>query len=494
MGTLSITNITSSPVNLQDLYITVQPNDTVNVERRWNELAAMSYLHEAIADGKITVDFDPSEDERASGLVPSMATREDEEVNHAFYVAPTGSDSNNGLSPLTPVKTFDAAMNKLPTEWGGQCRIFLSPGTYTAALPPEYYYHYIIGAGRGPGKEGLGIIGGFDTVLDNLTISSLPSAGVIEDDTQSMTPNEYVGAQLRFTSGARAGTAMRVRSNTATTFTVNYNASPSPGDSFRIEQPNVIIESDYAFLVEGMGRNASTIVLHGLHLKIDQIIFDNIEVIFGGVTVELPPAGSTANRLTAWGDSHFSFAMSDYDLAGISGTRGIYLTGGHYNSAIMTLPTASASGYVIQRDSGQYLSGDIDYYNLDLDGGMITAYDGCDFWHNGVTGLRGQIANSPESGFFVLNNCHVLGLTNIDINDCAHHAVLIHAYTTGEIWNVAGSGNGRYGVSLTRASTVYLGSTTVTGSFGDVEVDGTGIDYATAIAGYTGARSYVEGE
>lgn len=55
--------------------------------------------------------------------------------------AVNGNDSNNGTSPSTPLRTVTAAWNLIPqnTDLTTGFRINLQPGTYTAAMMPNYW-------------------------------------------------------------------------------------------------------------------------------------------------------------------------------------------------------------------------------------------------------------------------------------------------------------------------------------------------------------------
>lgn len=68
MASLVITNLTSSPVYLRDLYTTVAASGSVTTTRSASDLANMSGLQELVADGVVSVAYTRSADEVASGL------------------------------------------------------------------------------------------------------------------------------------------------------------------------------------------------------------------------------------------------------------------------------------------------------------------------------------------------------------------------------------------------------------------------------------------
>ncbi|MDD2331407.1 MAG: FlgD immunoglobulin-like domain containing protein [Candidatus Cloacimonetes bacterium] len=72
------------------------------------------------------------------------------EINQDFYVSPSGSDENNGLSPQTPLKSIHLAMQKVASDSLNPKIIHLASGTYSS----ENGHFYPVG-----GKSYVSIVG-----------------------------------------------------------------------------------------------------------------------------------------------------------------------------------------------------------------------------------------------------------------------------------------------------------------------------------------------
>lgn len=501
MGTLSITNVTSGPVNIQDLYITIQAGDTEQVERTWNELTAMKYLHEAIADGKVTIDFDPSEDELASGLVPTTGTAESETRNIAYYVSPNGLDTNTGLSPTSPLKTFHAAFQKLPSQWGEQCRIFFAPGTYPVDADGESFFLYTLGMHLGPGSEALGLVGSYTDPLGGDRTSTAGTTGVIvEDDTLSMTTDEHVGKQILVLTGADAGKMYMIASNTATQLSMIYPTGMSPGDTFRLQEQAVIFDITSNIVMVGASRAASELVMYGIKCNLTgsgALRFIDMGVTMAGVEVDMTP-GEITNRLSAVYDADIWCGTAMTRLPGVlpSGFIGMHLKGGHETFALTMSEGSSVGGYVVQSGGGgQYIgNAKASYYNMFVSGGGTVYVGGnaSSFRHVGIGGVTGKITGATGVGLVAEQHARVERASSLEISGCGSHAVHVMNMSNADVRQISGTGNGGHGLAVERMSQVTVEGMTVTGTGGDVLVDATTTDHTTAEGGVTGTGSRVE--
>jgi hypothetical protein len=68
MPTLTITNNTSEPVLVQELYATVAANGTISTERTRSEIEGMSSFLASVAAGDLSYTLTPSDDEVAAGV------------------------------------------------------------------------------------------------------------------------------------------------------------------------------------------------------------------------------------------------------------------------------------------------------------------------------------------------------------------------------------------------------------------------------------------
>jgi hypothetical protein len=153
------------------------------------------------------------------------------------YLATTGNDANNGLTPLTPVLTLAGAYSKIPSN-ATLAVIHVASGTY--AWTPLPFALTILGDGAGqPGDTGFTTVAtGVSAAGTNATNLTLAAPVAV---------NLYRGLTLEWRSGAANGHRLSVRDNTATVVTpvevAGYPTSvidPGVGSDFAIIRPAVI--------------------------------------------------------------------------------------------------------------------------------------------------------------------------------------------------------------------------------------------------------------
>lgn len=76
MATLTISNISADNLYLADLYTSIQPGKSVQVERAASDLPRMKALQKAVADGLATLAIQYTSDEVASGALAPPASVE----------------------------------------------------------------------------------------------------------------------------------------------------------------------------------------------------------------------------------------------------------------------------------------------------------------------------------------------------------------------------------------------------------------------------------
>ena len=69
MATLTVQNLTSSPVYIRDLYATIAPNGSISTIRFESDLSRMGGLQAAIAAGQVAASIQLSSTEQSSGLL-----------------------------------------------------------------------------------------------------------------------------------------------------------------------------------------------------------------------------------------------------------------------------------------------------------------------------------------------------------------------------------------------------------------------------------------
>jgi hypothetical protein len=105
MAELQITNVSPDSVYLADLYTSIGVGETKTIDRSATDLPRMKSLHEAMADGKVTLSVNYSADEVASGLHAPPSTIE------AVDIAP--------VAAATPASALAVIYKALPVGAGG---------------------------------------------------------------------------------------------------------------------------------------------------------------------------------------------------------------------------------------------------------------------------------------------------------------------------------------------------------------------------------------
>lgn len=91
MASVVITNLTTSPLHIGDLYTTIAASSSITVDRYASDLSRMKSLQDAIAAGSAAVSVTPTANETASGLLTADASIQAADM---APVAPTAVASN----------------------------------------------------------------------------------------------------------------------------------------------------------------------------------------------------------------------------------------------------------------------------------------------------------------------------------------------------------------------------------------------------------------
>lgn len=140
MATLTITNVSTDPVSISDIYRTLASGEAVSVTRYANQVPQMASLQKQVAAGNVTLSIAYSADELASGLaVPSAAV---EGKDMAPVAATT---AQGGLFVIRKIFTAGAggsaddvtvyAVNALPEKFRVvDCHAFVSTAVSGSSL------------------------------------------------------------------------------------------------------------------------------------------------------------------------------------------------------------------------------------------------------------------------------------------------------------------------------------------------------------------------
>jgi hypothetical protein len=199
-----------------------------------------------------------------------------------LYVSLTGSDSNNGATPATALRTIEAAMVSVRRQgWTASASIRLLPGT-----------HDLIGGGifrtdvaPGPRESLLVVEGDSLASLGTFAVLSTAAPGILTEVTlTAAVPLAADGEHVRFTSGALNGQSFIVGNVSGSTFTLmgaGVFATPAPGDTLVLEAATAAIN-----ITDSITFTGGPFLLRNLQLVLPPSLFLlNNTLILSGVLV-----------------------------------------------------------------------------------------------------------------------------------------------------------------------------------------------------------------
>lgn len=164
--------------------------------------------------------------------------------NFILYLDETGgNDANDGLTPSTAIQTLDEAALRWPGFRVGKARPIFAPGAYSLSDPDAVW---TISQAVSPNKahEGEAWIGGWTAVPDCAgLVNTIDAPGGDVITVTGPLPAGLRGSFVRFDSGDNLGIWLSVRTNDATTITLDHSApNDIPVDAVvSVMRPNVQI-------------------------------------------------------------------------------------------------------------------------------------------------------------------------------------------------------------------------------------------------------------
>lgn len=187
-----------------------------------------------------------------------------------IYVATTGNDGNDG-SVGAPVLTLNRAVSLMPVIGTGTRIVDLAAGSYHMLTAQEIFAGSAFGVAAVPLK----LQGKFSTVVSQRAATAVADTPVatITAAALGVAVDALVGARLRFVTGAHAGHAYTVASNTSTIITIDggiwYLGIPAPGDQFIVDEPVVTLTIDATLTLRGPG----ALTMEGLKIVCPAVTF-----------------------------------------------------------------------------------------------------------------------------------------------------------------------------------------------------------------------------
>ncbi len=388
----------------------------------------------------------------------------------ALYIDSAAGDDDNDGSAAHPVATLDALFALLPRTWAKTAVIHdAAAGGGTYVLPSAFAQR--IGAAVGSAASALEIQGAATVLIASSHVATSIGAGVLTDSTLALTVDALVGRRLRFTTGSMAGVKFAIAANTATTITVSggaFGGTPAPGDHYTVEAPATTIQ------------------------WADNVTFDGAGNKFFMHLVKWESTGSGVMRISRY-VSGFAEGC-EFDLNGSSSL--VVETGAFFDGGGPELNDFLSGSYihdgVVLVDGSQGIQPSLygcwvmrDCFVLMLGGFMsLTAVDAdrCDF--EASTGSTfessggGKINHGSVS--VIVASRAIISFT--DVSNGSGDAISASGGSYVELDGVTGTGNVGYGVSCSRGSRVdFFSSPTITGTKGDIWVNGTVKSYTDEI-------------
>lgn len=423
------------------------------------------------------------------------------DVDFIYYIDPAGSDSNNGLTALTPFLTLSKALSMIPAFWGRRARVICAAGTYTISGAQTYF----IGHPYGSSAEPLLIQGVYAVdamgVRTVTAASEASTAGTqITDNTLAEVVDAHEGAVLEVLTGVQAGKCALVYTNTADTFTLNAKLGAiAPGDTFRVKRPGTIFNIDNLISFGGgadAGNTAQIPFKPALALQAvrwngtaaaGKLYYTGLVVYHEGVEYVTSTAYDLLTAINAQIRQSSASVLSDSVYSALRAAACYYISGGDDQASVGILGGAIAGSPVLGSagiNQGLNTLGNITPFMVR--GGRISLSGSTGFLVGGNSTLYAQIIGSTARGITV-NAGAAVTLRFININNSTSHAIQVETGAFAAISNVTGAGNVGYGLRLANQARVFISAAnTVTGTLGDCTIGAAGArTWAQCSAGVT---------
>ncbi len=421
-----------------------------------------------------------------------------------LYVDPVDGDDSNPGTETEPLQTFQAAWNFRSIGLLGR-RIHLVGGTFPVAsavsgkdviftVPPiQGELVSVVGT---PVDSGLGTLTCTISANNSRDISSAPHAGT------------FVGAALKFTSGAAVGVRILIQADDGTTFTLCSSPevlvpAVAPGDTFIVERPGSALQN----VLGGINFSGGVLALKDVKFDMangDALVFrdgcqcvcaQNVEASMNGA-----PFNVTNNAVFA--PQSFGKLFEDQSLFdALSAFCGVYIhdgalrvnRGGTFGAAAgVSASAVIENASVVVNNGGKFV---MDGGGLALIATDITVQKSlCVITGNDLA--RASSDGSTGDGLAALNGAEV-ELGTFDIKNAAGSGLLAYGGAKVAAGDLGGTGNGSLGIDIQGGSHVTadidemgVALTTITGTDGDLKV---GDNDITTFAALTGGAGQGEG-
>lgn len=391
--------------------------------------------------------------------------------NWDLYVAPTGNDGNDGLTPATALRTINRAIELAPSSWIGQGVIHVDPGAYNV----EPLWQWIVPTGVGTQRGVLLIDAPVQEVVAP-QVATGGTAGAGQVFGQVILPGPFVpgaleGLILDCQTGPNVG-QYRIIANGVTSIDI---AGPFPAFSLLGETFRVIEET-------------ATITLPAPVPNQIALIAGQLGICFSGVKIDLN------------GNVFVAFCPLLFNLSSWRGTLGngqvIVSQIGQFTLASPALVPTPVAGFSNCGPVCDFGMGALDGGVLRVGNGWakqpLTAASGSktqvenvyltdqggvlaiDASTARVQNLRANACNPPSQGIVMADRVSSLDVGFVDISACVGMGVVAANGSNVRGFSLLGGGNGGSGVLVHNHARMQIADanigTFLSGALGDCQV------------------------
>lgn len=414
---------------------------------------------------------------------------------HFYADGTNGSDANSGLSSTSPKKTLQAVFDLLPNTIRHNTSIHLK-GSFVDV--PTFYLDNKITANSfiiDGGSEVEVLAGPYTLDIFNPMVGK--SVGSYGNSGVSWTTDQWAGYWVEIFPQAGGDPYMRlISANTATTISPVITGGAALNDTFRIVRPKTTISVSAStfiyFQTEGVGSlRLQRLFFDGANLNITNrcrnpnyfayTIFNGGFIqCTGGTGLSAPQASYSYND-----PDTFTFISTTQRVAGLSMIRPT----SYFSIGSGETPQLLSASFFrdVRINSGGILGNFLFYQGVRVKGDGV---DPC-LSLKGVTGTSALLGNSAlgwrpyqidggSKGIYMFG-CDPVAIdctgTDMSIDNCSSHAIELDdsrlKITSGVISGSGNTGAGLYAHMGSKFNYVSGHKPTVTGTVGDVSIDGT---------------------
>lgn len=389
-----------------------------------------------------------------------------------LYVSTTGNDANDGLSPATPVRTINRAVQLAPSSWTGQGIIHVEPGNYNT----EPLWQWIVPTGVGD-QKGVLLIDCPVTVVEPPQIATAGTQGAGQNFGQVTLPGPFVpnlleGQILECQTGANAG-FYRIIGNGVNTVDI-AGAFPNfslVGETFRVLTEGAFVTFPAPVPNEiGLIAGQLGVCFSGFSFQLSGNVFvafcpllfnlSSFESGLGNGQVIVSQIGQlapAAPSLVPTPVSGFAPTCGLYSDVGIGALDGGVLRFG-YGWARQPLTAASGS------------KAQVENVYLTNQGGVLAI----DASTARVQNLRANGCNPGQQGIVMADRVSSLDVGFVDISACVGMGVVAANGSNVRGFSLLGGGNGGSGVLVYNHARMQVADanigTFLSGALGDCQV------------------------